>query len=271
VLQPPTAPWRPPPRPGRTAAAPGSSPARPPHPFFLILLLAPGIGRAIPPADFYWLDGDPWFEDCLVYDGQTDANLQSALATVSLNGGTLVFPPGRTCYHYGELLIQNGNHFIVEGNGSTLKDVATLGGPLPELWQAGLRIVNSHNFEIRNLTFDGNRSQRPPTPIPEPPAHLILVRASTNIAFINVQANNAVVDGFYFKGWKPPDPIQEVENVRLIGCTADNNYRTGLSLILTRNFQVIGGTYSNTQGIAPEVGINLETNTVDETIFDSFR
>jgi hypothetical protein len=74
-------------------------------------------------------------------------------------------------------------------------------------------------------------------------------------------------DGFYIGG-PPNNPSTDV---RLKGCLANDNRRQGLSITNARRVQVIDGEFVNTDGTAPEFGIDLEPNYpldfMDELVF----
>lgn len=85
----------------------------------------------------------------------------------------------------------------------------------------------------------------------------VTIKDSTNIYIENLIAQKGWGDGFYIG----TDVNGYNENIFLINCTSDSNRRNGLSVISVKNLQVLGGHYKNTNGTAPQFGIDLEPNT----------
>lgn len=71
-------------------------------------------------------------------------------------------------------------------------------------------------------------------------------------------------DGFYIGG----DPSTPAEDVTLRGCRADNDRRQGLSITSARRVRVIDCEFVNTNGTAPEFGIDLEPDYPFEVLED---
>lgn len=236
-----------------------------------LLFLSTAWANAAPPGDFLWVDqdfgavcnGDSTDPMDPVVNDQTA--LQNALDAVK-GGGTLVFPPGAVCAHDSSLTITNGARFVIEGNGATLQNLATT-APFG-LDTGGIDIRDSSHFEIRNLTLDGNRDARGTTPAQDPGGnrHMIFLRDATDGVFFNVKAVNSTKDGFYIK--------QDVTRMQFLGCTADNNYRHGLTVASGNGIQIIGGTYTDSNGTLNDKseligsGIRLESHDATETISD---
>jgi hypothetical protein len=63
-------------------------------------------------------------------------------------------------------------------------------------------------------------------------------------------------DGFYIGG-PTGNPSSDVY---LKGCRADNNRRQGLSITSARRVRVIDCEFTNTNGTAPQFGVDLEPN-----------
>ncbi len=236
-----------------------------------LLFLSASWASAAPPGDYLWVDQD--FGAVCNGDSTDPMNppvndqvaLQNALDAVK-SGGTLVFPPGAVCAHDDSLTVVNGSHFVIEGNGATLQNLAAT-APFG-LDTGGLDIRNSTHFEIRNLTLDGNRDGRGATPAQDPGGnrHMIFLRDASDGVFFNVKAVNSTKDGFYIK--------QNVTRIQFLGCTADNNYRHGLAVASGNDIQIIGGFYTHSNGTLNNKserigsGIRLESHEPFETISD---
>jgi parallel beta-helix repeat protein len=85
----------------------------------------------------------------------------------------------------------------------------------------------------------------------------VQVKGSTNIDIIGVTSVDFWGDGFYVGSSVSNG---ESKNVNIIRCISDNNRRQGLSIVACDGGVVEGGEYKNTNGTAPQAGIDLEPN-----------
>ncbi|UOO37034.1 right-handed parallel beta-helix repeat-containing protein [Oscillospiraceae bacterium CM] len=83
---------------------------------------------------------------------------------------------------------------------------------------------------------------------------ILIENGANNVAVTNITITNCWGDGLYLGGGTA------VTNIRLEGVTADNNRRQGLSITNATGVTVTNSTFKNTQGTAPEAGIDLEPN-----------
>jgi hypothetical protein len=65
-------------------------------------------------------------------------------------------------------------------------------------------------------------------------------------------------DGFHCSARDITVASSRAKNVTLINCSADNNRRNGLSLVGVDGCRIYGGDFSNTVGVAPSAGMDLE-------------
>lgn len=70
-------------------------------------------------------------------------------------------------------------------------------------------------------------------------------------------------DGFYVGASKSVLTTPS-SDVYISNCYADNNLRNGLSIVSGRNVNILGGKYSNSNGMNPQFGIDIEPNTTDD-------
>lgn len=117
-------------------------------------------------------------------------------------------------------------------------------------------------WKMRDLTFDGNRDNRTPA---EASGHLFKVFDGGDFELTNLKANNGTTDGFFISAQDASDVASHPRRFRMINCHADNNYRQGMSIINAHDFRIEGGSYTNTNGTAPQAGIDLETDNGDPT------
>lgn len=232
----------------------------------LVLLLA-SAATAAPPSDFYWLEDDP-NEDC---DGSTDNTtvLQDALDTVAANGGTLVLPNGKTCNYVGSLRIEDGAYFVIEGNGATLQGDGPDTTPDPDEEEGGIVIVDTHHFEIRNLTIEGSY-----TPSAESTCGLTAQLRMIDVydaLFTNVRTTHGWADGVVIRSPKATPVEDRSRNITFVNHTADENCEYGLWITEADNVQILGGrAVGNLGGSIASAGVRLEPNFSEEG-FDRFH
>lgn len=100
--------------------------------------------------------------------------------------------------------------------------------------------------------------------------HGVSLNSSNDIFIQNLISKDSGGDGFDINGFtttsdsKDPAVIERQrapsKNVTLDHCTAENNFRNGLSIVDCQNCLINGGSYNNTKGTAPEFGIDIEPN-----------
>jgi hypothetical protein len=192
----------------------------------------------------------------VVGDGLADDTngLRSAFTTIGTQGGILRFEANKTYKISGTLLITGSTGFVIDGNGATIimaPGVSTVDNRL-------VAIDKSNNFSIINLIIDGNRNQR--TPAESWGGHNVHINGGHDWTLCNVITKNACTDGFYITAATATEISTYPHKAVIKDCTSDNNFRQGLSLINGYDIRVIGGLFTNTNGTAPEAGIDLEPN-----------
>lgn len=85
----------------------------------------------------------------------------------------------------------------------------------------------------------------------------VSIRGSTNIRISELHAEDCWGDGWYIGSTHKQTYCQDVHLERI---SSDRARRNGLSLISARGFVCVDGRFSNTQGTAPQWGIDLEPN-----------
>ena len=89
----------------------------------------------------------------------------------------------------------------------------------------------------------------------------------------NVTVSNMTISGCWGDGVYLGDGASIVRNITLNGVTCDNNRRQGLSITGAANVTISGCTFKNTNGTAPQAGIDLEPygqyTVTDITIIDT--
>ena len=186
-------------------------------------------------------------------DGSDETDKLQALADyLGRSGASYALPPGRTFLHSRGIILGGGG-FQLDGSGSTIK---MMDGVIADAWHFGLQFT-AENFGVRNLIVDGNRQNRIPREIP---CHSFYLRGAVRGRFDRCSARNAVCDGWIIWEKHPSDPTSWCREIVLNECSADNSFRNGLSIINGYDIQVIGGSYSRSNGTSPQAGIDLEAD-----------
>lgn len=196
-------------------------------------------------------------------DGASDDTpaLQKAFNSVK-TGGTLAFPHGETCIISKRLSVHDANNYTVEGNGATIKiknGTPKGNGPFIELRR-------NNNVTWRHLIIDGNRDNRP---CPASGSgdqsysyHNVVISQTMDFLFEAVSSNQSCMDGFYVVGASTSgdNPSSYSRRGVFLGVNAIGNRRQGMSIINAYDLEIIGGSYSYTDGDWPMAGIDIEPN-----------
>jgi parallel beta-helix repeat protein len=208
-----------------------------------------------------------WFG--AVGDGVTDDTVAfngAALMASSLSGH-LYTPPGVYLIdtklngedpatngpgEYGGIKLRSNTRWDI-ASGARFKAKATTSGIY-----SMVRIIDESNIVINGGEFVGERYEHMGTD--GEVGFCIFVRNSKDITLRDVVAREAWGDGLYIGTKGPSDPLTKSKRVSLYNCIFDDNRRQGVSVVGCDDFLVVGGTYSNTSGTAPEGGIDFEPN-----------
>jgi hypothetical protein len=189
-------------------------------------------------------------------DGADDsAALQAACdALTAIGGGCIAFDGRKTYTVNATFSLSNLSHFTIRGNGATIK--AKNGMTVGSNTQL-FKLTGCTDFRIEGLIFDGNRANRTPA---ETGSHLVHLTNCQRFTIVDSQANNATTDGWRFESGNVADASTFCRDFTLINCRADNAYRNGCGVIDGLDFLLIGGSYTNTTGTAPQAGVDVESN-----------
>jgi hypothetical protein len=189
----------------------------------------------------------------VVGDGSDETTkLQAALNV--LGAGVRLSLDGLTITVNDALSVSNKSGFVIDGEGGS---IVAADGMTVASGKGLLYLTGCFNFCVRHLTFNANRANRVPA---ETYAHTVSVRSCTRFSFEDVRSINAVCDGFYFDATTNTDSATYCRDFQLVRCSADNCYRQGMSVINAWDFLISGGSYTNTNGTAPQAGIDIESN-----------
>lgn len=160
-------------------------------------------------------------------------------------------------YRHSTLLGMSGqSNFRLGGHGSlTMIDGASVNDA-----GGGIRFIGCSDFVLQDFSVYGNRANRTPA---NAGAHLINFRSCKRFTVERVKAYDSCTDGFYMGSATPADKVTHSSQFAFIDCVADNCYRQGMSIIQGNHGRITGGSFTNTNGGAPQAGIDLESNDAD--------
>lgn len=139
----------------------------------------------------------------------------------------------------------------INGNGATIK-IKPVSGEYYSIIKA------KGNTKISNLTIIGERDNHIGTS-GEWGRGIYL--CNSNYANIeNVTIKNCWGDGIYLGSENNDTGENGCANVTITNCIIDNNRRNGISVINCDKFVIDGCTISNTHGINPQTGVDIERN-----------
>ena len=195
-------------------------------------------------------------------DGTTNdtAAVQACINAAASNGPVWI-PEGT--YMVNAHTIQSGqvkagvyipsNSRIVMDTNATLKAIANS----QDIYNV-LLVYNVSNVTIENGTLQGDRATHPIT------ANFngigLRIQGATNVNVYGLTSKDMYTDGFAVVYDDLNSPYPECQNINFFNCTADNNYRNGASIIGCIGGSIIGGRYINSNGTAPQDGIDIEPN-----------
>lgn len=190
-------------------------------------------------------------------DGVTDdtaAILAAAAAIGATDYGKELFFPEGTYILTDRILIESRNNFTIRGYNAIIKGDDAM--PITaghELIQ--IKICN--DWTMRDLQFDGNQTNRGSA---ELTIHNVSVQQGERWSIENCYSYDSPCDGFYISAYDNTDSTTFPIDFTILNCVADGSYRQGMSIINSINGNVIGGAYINSDGIAPQSGIDIEAN-----------
>ena len=188
-------------------------------------------------------------------NGSTDdtAAIQAAINQVAGKGGTVLVPSGTYMINaITSLQLQSNMTFLMQG--ATLKAIPNSSGSYQIL-----NIDSVSNVNVIGGTLQGERNN-----------HLgttgewgmgIKIMSASNVVISSVISTNAWGDGFYI-GSANNGPLagKPSSNIKFCSVIADNNRRQGMSIVAVNGMVVKNSIFTNTNGIDPKDGIDIEPN-----------
>lgn len=166
--------------------------------------------------------------------------------------GTYLIDPLRT------ITIPSNSHLHFD-QGATLKAINTN--------EQTYQIVRMHDVENISITGfatvigDRNENQTPSGEW----GMGFSIKGAKDVHIENPTAKDCWGDGFYIGR---TNNKSFCENITIINPTADNNRRQGMSIISVKGLRILNPKMLNTNGTAPEAGIDIEPNEIDEILQD---
>ncbi|MBV6373831.1 BppU family phage baseplate upper protein [Enterococcus casseliflavus] len=122
---------------------------------------------------------------------------------------------------------------------------------------AGIDVINKHNIEIINAHIVGDKYEN--TMITEGAAHGIFINGSDNIRIRDCFIEKCFTDGVYIRGG---------ENIVVENTVCDDNRRQGFSITAGKNITLLNCKASNTDGTAPQMGLDIEPNFANDILYN---
>jgi polygalacturonase len=187
-------------------------------------------------------------------DGVTDdtAAIQAAIDAVAGSKGTVLVPDGVYMIDAVDQRLRLKDDMTLKlADGAVLKVIAN-----DAKNYALLNVSKVANVWILGGTLEGDRD-RHKRKAGEWGHGLRINKGASNVTVSGVTSRKMWGDGFY---------IQDAEDVRFCGVTADNNRRQGLSIIQVDGLLVLNSVFKNTHGTRPSAGIDFEPDKEEQEI-----
>jgi pectate lyase-like protein len=179
-------------------------------------------------------------------DGKTDdtAAIQAAIDAIGGTKGTVLVPEGVYMIDAVKHRLHLKDDMTLElAEGAVLKAI-----PNDSKKYSLLTISGVANVWVVGGTLEGERDQHRGKS-GEWGYGLHISKGAKHVTVSNLVSEKMWGDGFY---------VQDAEDVRFCGVTADANRRQGLSIIEANRLLVLNSVFKNTHGTRPSAGIDLE-------------
>ena len=189
------------------------------------------------------------------------AAIQKAINSLGSVGGTVVIPPGT----YGidaVTSLQLKNNITLQMSPTTILGVI----PNSAARYAVLNIGGVNNVNVNSGVLWGDRLTHKGTTGEH--GFGVAILGSSNVTVTGTASNNMWGDGFYIGNGPTFGSSLKTRstNVKLIDVTADNNRRQGISITSGKDISIVRAKLTNTNGIAPSAGIDVEPNSKNDIL-----
>lgn len=204
--------------------------------------------------------------------GSTSTPMGRLFAALPATGFKLIFSRGGV-YRYTKTSVLNRDDFEIVGNGAILK--ALNSAPI-SAQGGGINFYNCNKYHVHDLTVDGNRDNRG-TLVDIAIASNLIVQSGSDFVFERVKSINSIVDGLYVLAADPTSLASIPITGAFTDCTFDNSARQGYSGINNFNLRFTRCRFTNSHGMEPESGVDMEPNyaagnvrlSIDNVVFDN--
>jgi hypothetical protein len=188
--------------------------------------------------------------------GDDTGVIQSAINSTAAGGQTLEIPASAQTYNVRPLTIPSNAKIFLDA-GVTIQ--ATSGYSSS---QRMITIADASNVSITGVPGSSTFQMRKSEYTSGEYRHCLDIEGANNVTVTGIACNNSGGDGLYIGEGRQGFS----SNVTVSQSTFDNNRRQGFSLISGKNILIDSCTFSNTNGTAPEAGIDIEPNSTSNVL-----
>jgi len=172
------------------------------------------------------------------------ASIQKAINT---GAATVIIPDGTYMINGGTKILPKSNQLIQMGKNTVLKAI-----PTSSAYYSIINLTDVKNVEISGGTIIGERYEHTGT-TGEYGYGISICNGTNNITIRDITIKDCWGDGIFIGSGPTP-----ARNIYLDNVICDNNRRQGMSITFAENVIVNNCTFKNTNGTAPEAGIDVE-------------
>jgi hypothetical protein len=188
--------------------------------------------------------------------GDDTGVIQSAINSTAAGGQTLEIPASAQTYNVRPLTIPSNAKIFLDA-GVTIQ--ATSGYSSS---QRMITIADASNVSITGIPGSSTFQMRKSEYTSGEYRHCLDIEGANNVTVTGIACNNSGGDGLYIGEGRQGFS----SNVTVSQSTFDNNRRQGFTLISGKNILIDSCTFSNTNGTAPEAGIDIEPNSTSNVL-----
>lgn len=189
---------------------------------------------------------------------------QNAINALPADGGTVVVPAGNylitTDFRNADKSVKGDGYSIKLRSNMHLElspEATLIAKPNKEKAYAVIYAQDLNNVEISGGKIVGDRDQHMGTEGEW--GHGVMIKACNQVTVRNMHISNCWGDGIDIGGKSgQKSPLKQSDDVVISNVICTNNRRQGLSITEAKNIQVWNSEFNNTNGTAPQCGIDIE-------------
>jgi hypothetical protein len=192
-------------------------------------------------------------------DGQHDdtSAFQAAINALPTTGGTVTVPAGRYMIDASRA-IKMRSHTRLQMD--PLAELDVIPNSLDRYW--AIKVWYVTDVEIIGGSIVGDRAQHQGTTGEW--GYGINITAASSVRLSDITVSNCWGDGLIISASGSGSTIKVSSNISLNRVVSTNNRRQGLSIAPSHDVLVVNSTFSNSNGTAPQAGIDIEPQTQGE-------